>query len=812
MSARSPRLLGTLMIVAGVLLHKRAVEQVVSHDEFIHSPAKMAVIAAGQLFLIVAGILLFRRGAWRWPAWVRIPGILGLLAAIALGALGNVRRMGWMEPPVRTVAELCEFLSSPDDPFFGTGRVRELQRELATLGEGPEDDPGRATLLADLAKQLLRHGRIDEAIETLETAFHLESRDTFPLELVNRLRHDLGVAHFRRGERNHCIGHHNPQACIFPLRGGGLHVDPAPATHAMEYFRAYLEDDPDDLGVQWILHLAAMASGQLETMDADPAFLASTQSVGTGVAHWRNIAPELGMNDFNLLGGAVLDDLDRDGFLDVVTSTYAPCGRALYYHNNGDGTFDDWSERSGIADQIGAFNIASADYDGDGRLDLLFIRGAWMGVRGRSINTLLRQNIDGTFTDVTHEAGLGKVAYPTLTAAWADYDNDGDMDLYVGNDLLTPNRVAPSQLFRNNGDGTFTDVARRAGVRNFRSVKGLNWGDYDNDGDPDLFVSNYFARNRLYRNEGDGTFLDVAPELGVDHDPPTDRTLPVWFWDQDNDGWLDLFVGGYGPTSLSDVTANYLDATSNAEPLRLYRNDGAGGFQEITRDAGLDHVRAPMGANYGDIDNDGRLDIYLGTGGWEFDHLLPNVLYHNRGDRFDDVTVATGLGHLQKGHGIAFGDIDNDGDQDIFAQMGGFAPDDTFANALFLNPGTPNHWLTVRLVGVQSNRFGVGARIRVDINDAGQERSIHLVSGGGGSFGASSLQEEIGLGQAARIRELEIWWPASGVRQTFRDLPVDEVIEITEGQESYRTLKLQPVPLPGGGDAIPPPNPEKPTR
>lgn len=783
------------MIVSGVLLHKRAVEQVISHDEFIGSPAKMAVIAAGQVFLIVAGILLLRRGAWRWPAWLWIPGILGLLVAIAVGALGNVRRMGWVEPPVKTTAELCEFFGSPDDPFFGTLRTREAERQLATLGEGPEHDARRALLLADLAKQFLRHGGIDEAIETLETANRMESRDTFPLELTNRLCHDLGVAYFRRGERNHCIGHHNAQACIFPLRGGGLHVDPAPATKAMEIFRGCLDDDPDDLGLRWLLNLSAMASGQLETLEVDPAFFASTQPVGTGVRHWRNIAPELGMNDFNLLGGAVMDDFDRDGFLDIITSTYEPCGEALYYHNNGDGTFDDWSERSGIADQLGAFNIVPADYDGDGRLDLLFIRGAWMGVRGRAINTLLRQNSDGTFTDVTHEAGLGEVAYPTLTAAWADYDNDGDLDLYVGNELLTPNRVAPSQLFRNNGNGVFTDVASRAGVRNFRSVKGLSWGDYDNDGDPDLYVSNYMAPNRLYRNEGDGTFLDVAPELGVDHDPPTERTFPAWFWDQDNDGWLDLFVGGYGPTRLSEVAAYYLEGTSTAEPLRLYRNDGAGGFREMTRELGLDNVHAPMGANYGDIDNDGRLDIYLGTGGWEFDYLVPNVLYHNLGDHFEDVTVATGLGHLQKGHAIAFGDIDNDGDQDIFAQMGGFAPDDAFANALFLNPGTPNHWLTVRLVGVESNRFGVGARIRVDINDAGQERSIHLVSGGGGSFGASSLQVEIGLGQATRVRQLEVHWPATGLRQTFRDLPVDAAIEITEGEESYRTLELNPVAL-----------------
>ena len=238
-------------------------------------------------------------------------------------------------------------------------------------------------------------------------------------------------------------------------------------------------------------------------------------------------------------------------------------------------------------------------------------------------------------------------------------------------------------LFRNNGGGAFTDVAAAAGATNDRYAKGVAWGDFDGDGDPDLYVSNV-GPNRLYRNDG-GRFADDAPGLGVTG--PEDRSFATWFFDHDNDGDLDLFVATY-LAGVADIAADVLGRPASQELWpRLYRNDG-GSFFDATAAAGLNHPSLPMGANFGDIDGDGFPDIYLGTGSPSFESVMPNLLYRNNGDgTFSDVTFSTGFGHLQKGHGVSFADFDRDGDADVALQAGGFYPGDRFANALFENPG-----------------------------------------------------------------------------------------------------------------------------
>ena len=345
--------------------------------------------------------------------------------------------------------------------------------------------------------------------------------------------------------------------------------------------------------------------------------------------------------------------------------------------------------------------------------------------------------------------------------------------------------IFPSQLFENDGSGVFTDVARQAGVANMRYCKGSAWGDYDNDGDQDLYVSNYAYENRLYRNNGDGTFTDVPPELGVTE--PIE-SFPTWFWDYDNDGWLDLFVAGYA-RDIDSVASDYMGLPSNGAKPRLYRNTGGvfrqaqdERFEDITAQAGLDDVNQGMGANFGDFDNDGYLDLYLGTGFPAFNALAPNVAYRNDGDgTFSNVTFSAGLGHIQKGHGIAFGDLD--------MQVGGFYPSDGFVNSLYVNPGSGNRWTSIRLIGTESNRAAIGARIRVNVTTSEGTRAIHAVVSSGGSFGASSLEQEIGLGDAEAIESVEIWWPASGIRQRLEDVPLDTAIEIVEGEDGYRVVE-----------------------
>ena len=354
-------------------------------------------------------------------------------------------------------------------------------------------------------------------------------------------------------------------------------------------------------------------------------------------------------------------------------------------------------------------------------------------------------------------------------------------------------------LYRNKGDGTFEDVSARAGVAHTAFTKGVTWGDYDNDGFPDLYASNMFGDNILYRNKGNGTFEEVAAKLGVQK---PFASFPTWWFDYDNDGWLDLFVVAY-PNSVEEFVKHYLGQPPIAETLTLYRNNGKGGFTDVSAATGLERVVPSMGANVGDIDNDGFLDFYLGTGAPSFGSLIPNILFRNdAGRRFDDVTEATGTGHLQKGHGVAFADLDNDGDQDIVLNAGGAVPGDRYDDAVFENPGTPGqHWIDVRLIGVTSNRAGDRRQDPGDAGRAGGQTRYREVSSGG-SFGSNSYAQHIGLGRATLIDRLEITWPASRTRQVFRSPPIDSRLEIRELAEAPVVRPRQPFRL--GGKAAEP--------
>ena len=247
-----------------------------------------------------------------------------------------------------------------------------------------------------------------------------------------------------------------------------------------------------------------------------------------------------------------------------------------------------------------------------------------------------------------------------------------------------------------------------------------------------------------------------------------------------------------------------------AETLKLYRNDGRGGFIDVSAAAGVARVVPSMGANVGDIDNDGFLDVYLGTGAPSFGSLIPNILLRNdAGRRFGDVTEATGTGHLQKGHGVAFADLDDDGDQDIVLNAGGAVPGDRYDDALFENPGTPGqHWLEVRLIGTRSNRAGIGAKIRVVVaasqKDAGQGgRLRYREVSSGGSFGSNSYTQHVGLGRATAVESIEVTWPASETRQVFRNPPIDTLLEIREDAAAPVVRPRTPFRL-GRADGNPP--------
>ena len=694
------------------------------------------------------------------------------------------------------VPQKTEFLRIADrldasvNPFVGRQQLAKVQQQLNQPGLPIQQ---AALLHHHLWWHQLRLGELEAATTTIQSITDMaEAQPNLPPEVLGKLHQNRALTFLRQAEITNCIQQHNRDCCIFPLQAGGVHSTKEPAIQARDDLFAKLKLNPEDLEAVWLLNLVSMAIGDYPDAVPEP-FRIPPQAFQSeyDIKRFKDIAPALGIDTFNLCGGVIVDDMDNDGKLDIVTSTFDLRGPLTYYHNSKEGGFDDLSTESRLDDQLGGLNCIGADYDNDGDQDILVLRGAWLLDDGQIRNSLLRNNGDGTFTDVTRAAGLAEPAFPTQAAAWGDFDNDGDLDLYVGNEsrLRGPSRRGdyPSQLFRNNGDGTFTDIALQAGVTNDRYAKGVTAGDYDNDGDLDIYVSNA-GINRLYRNNGDGTFTDVALQLDV-HEPQ-EASFATWFFDYNNDGWLDLFVAAYD-CSLADITADYLGQEHKGVLPCLYENDGQGGFKNVATDRGLNHPYLPMGANFGDLDNDGFLDIYLTTGRPNFKTLVPNVMLRNdAGSRYQDVTTSGGFGHLQKGHGVAFADIDNDGDQDIYHQLGGFYPGDRYHNVLFENPGHGNHFLFVRTVGSTSNRSGMGARIRVTVRTASGQQTFHRAVGSVSSFGGSPLRQEIGLGQAEAIEHVEIHWPASDTTQTLRDVPLDAMIRVTEGTPGFRKTPL----------------------
>jgi hypothetical protein len=695
------------------------------------------------------------------------------------------------------LAGYCQDLH--DHPFLGSARREELTQALASVSGGGSQYQGQVRQVEQakayfrLGQELLNQGQLDQAAAHLDTALQMATAVNAPADALDQMLLMRALIGLRRGEVENCINAPDPgypYLCLLFTGAEGAYPQKDPIQGAAADLEAALRVAPQDTTALWLLNVAHMLLGSYPdgvpaAWRIPPERFASPRQV----PRFRNVAADLGVNGVNQLGGSIMEDFDNDGFLDILTTTYHPCKHVLYYHNDGNGRMSDRSVAAGLGDQLGGFNAQQTDYNNDGFMDVFITRGGWQADAGQHRRSLLRNNGDGTFSDVSHEAGVALPTFPSQASAWADYDNDGDVDVYVGSETsarIPPGQGFPAQLYRNNGDGTFTDVAQEAGVTNDRMAKGVAWGDYDNDGDPDLYVSN-IGPNRLYRNNGDGSFADVAAEVKVME--PSGRSFAPWFFDYNNDGWLDLFVAGYD-TNVVEVANDYMGRPFKAERPRLYRNDGQGGFEDVTEAAGLKRALLPMGSNFGDMDNDGWLDFYLGTGDPNFQTLMPNVMFWNEGgQRFLDVTQAAAVGHLPKGHGIAFGDLDNDGDQDIYLQAGGFVTGDTSPNALFENPGAGNHWLTAKLVGERSNRAAIGARVTVTVTEGARQRPIHLEVTSGSSFGANSLQLETGLGQAEKIDAVEVFWPTTKTRQVFRDLAVDQFLEIHEGEAVPRLVR-----------------------
>lgn len=648
-----------------------------------------------------------------------------------------------------------------------------------------------------LARAEMHLGNNQKALEHIQKAnkmfkrLEIKTNKNNTLDLIN---FRFAMIYFRIGETENCCLMHNEESCLFPIQGKGVHIRKGGSKKAIEYFSKVLKSAGPKSSIYmssyWLLNIAYMTLGNYpEGVPAEFLINPEIFEKETGFPRFKNISASLNIDTISLSGGVIADDFNNDNYIDLMVTSFSPFDEIKLFINDGNGAFMDKSNESGLGGIFGGLNMVQGDYDNDGFADVLVLRGAWLGKGGRYPNSLLHNNGDGTFHDVTFMAGLAEVNYPTQAGAFADFDNDGDLDIYIGNESSNQLK-APSQLFVNNGDGTFMDVAQKSGVTNDQYTKGVVWGDFNKDGLMDLYVSNAIGANRLYQNVGNGVFNDIAQEARVDDNR---LNFSAWFWDFNNDGALDIFTSTYGFNTV-DLAQFYMNKGKPYNPHcrigTLYKGrHGTNDFEDITIQQGLGFPSAIMGANIGDLDNDGFLDFYGGTGYPGFDQLMPNVMLKNEGGQgFVDVTIPGGFGHLQKGHAVVFADFDNDGDQDIFEQMGGAFASDSFADAYYENPGFGNNWIKLKLIGVESNRSAIGARIRLDFTDNGQPRSVYRDVNSGGSFGANPLMQMIGVRQAVVIERIEIFWPKTGKTQVFENIPVNSTIKIIEGQSPYVVL------------------------
>ncbi len=491
--------------------------------------------------------------------------------------------------------------------------------------------------------------------------------------------------------------------------------------------------------------------------------------------------------------GLATVDYDGDGLIDV----YFPNGRPLpgtrvdkpprnaLYRNLGHFHFREVTDEAGVGDAGYGMGVAVADYDNDGHPDLY--------VSNFGPNVLYRNNGNGTFTDVTRQAGVGRGHKVGAGACFLDMDGDGNLDLYaanyvkfsydhaatryVGGYLRYPGprdfEPEPDNLFRNNGDGTFTDVSRSSGVA---AVAGTGMGmvacDYDNDGDTDVFVVNDVGAKFLFRNDGNGHFEEVGLAAGVAYNFQAAATgsMGVDCGDYDNDGWLDFFVTTY-----------------QGELPTLYKNLGRGLFEDVTVQANAGASVIPYinwGCGFVDFDNDGHKDLFLANGHLEefIDKIDPttayapgNTLLRNTGDgRFVDVTKTAGDGMLVRAsaRGAVFDDLDNDGRVDVVI-LNSAAP----ATILRNETVNGNHWIQLRLAGVKTNRDGVGARVRVVAGELVQIDEVHSGRGYQSHWGS---RLHFGLGKHDRVDRVEVRWIGGGV-DVFENPGVDRLVALTEG-------------------------------
>ena len=370
--------------------------------------------------------------------------------------------------------------------FYPEGQVALCDSILA-LPDYPQSE--KQNVLYVKAVNLLYLGEENETIKILEGIVEKNKNDQ-PNFINDALKY-LALAYQRLGERNNCVSNHTSSSCIFPLQGDAIYMDTMASSNSIKIYEKILKQNPDDLESKWLLNIVFMTLGQypkkvpssllIPGLDKDPS--------SYHIKPFENIASGLNLNDSrNMAGGSIVDDFNNDNYLDIITSAWGLDEGMHYFKNNKDGSFTDVSKESGLSDIKGGLNTIQADYNNDGYTDILVLRGGWWKEFGKQPNTLLKNNGDGTFADVTVASGILSF-HPTQTGTWADFNNDGWLDLFIGNETVSEQYLHPCELFINNQNGTFTDEAEASGCQIIGFTKGVTSGDYNNDGWPDICIS-----------------------------------------------------------------------------------------------------------------------------------------------------------------------------------------------------------------------------------------------------------------------------------------------------------------------------------
>ncbi|HZT38236.1 MAG TPA: FG-GAP-like repeat-containing protein [Bryobacteraceae bacterium] len=654
----------------------------------------------------------------------------------------------WMSGEVRFTEESGHRV--PHDPLIGLDRSIDLLEQVIDNSLPFSNDEMAALFL--MGNTLSRRGNFREAI----SYYQQELARNVSLDQRAETLREMGACYYRLGE----------------------YVEAARKFYEAMQWKMNSID-------QWLFHVALdQIRGPRPPLPETALFPVQTPKIDPAnppLLAFEDIAAQVGIHHRNGNGTCAWGDIDRDGDLDLMV---AGSGTFLRVYRNDGGKFADVTEQVGLGHVPSGYSLNLVDYDNDGWLDLFISLNGWSG----PMRDMLFHNERGHFVNVSNRSGLDDPG-SGFVSLWADLDNDGWLDVVIANGVLKDGSVP--QIYRNNHDGTFTNVTKAAGLDEPPSYGtiGIALGDYDKDGRVDIFINGLSpAPNRLYHNDGNWHFTDVARKAGVLQ--PSHNAFVCFLFDYNNDGWPDILTTSLAPWQSVVEALKKGFAPPNPQAIhpdasRLFRNNRDGTFTDVTYESKLYYPTGTMGAGVADVDNDGYIDVYLGTGDPQMSRLEPNRFFRNNGDgSFSDLTSYVGFARPgNKGHGVTFVDIDGDGDLDIFAQLGGHYPGDHAYNAFYRNlQANRNHWLEVDLQGIKSNRFAVGAQLTVK---AGNLLAYREVKGSEGFGATNPYRQHFGLGQQARIDSLEVRWP-SGLRQSFYALETNQIIGITEGQSSIQ--------------------------